>query len=45
VFLYELLPLVMLILDSFGLDGDKSVLFTLQNYTKIFSTLSYKKRF
>ncbi len=43
VFLYELLPLVMLILDSFGLDGDKSVLFTLQNYTKIFSTLSYKK--
>ncbi len=42
-FLYELLPLAMLILDSFGLDGDKSVLFTLQNYAKIFSTLSYKK--
>jgi putative spermidine/putrescine transport system permease protein len=43
VFLYELLPLAMLILDSFGLDGDKSVLFTLQNYAKIFDTLSYKK--
>ncbi len=43
VFLYELLPLVMLILDSFGLDEDKSVLFTLQNYVKIFNTLSYKK--
>ncbi|HNW04247.1 MAG TPA: ABC transporter permease [Oscillospiraceae bacterium] len=43
VFLYELLPLSMLILDSFGLDEDKSVLFTLQNYSKIFSTLSYKK--
>ena len=42
-FLYELLPLAMLIVDSFGLDGDKSVLFTLQNYAKIFSTLSYKK--
>lgn len=43
VFLYELLPLAMLILDSFGLDEDKSVFFTLQNYTKIFSTLSYRK--
>ena len=43
VLLYEILPLLMLIADSFQLDKDASVLFTLDNYRKIFSTLSYKK--
>lgn len=42
VLLFELLPLAMLVIDSFGSDADKAVLFTLENYTKIFSTLSYK---
>lgn len=42
VFIYELMPLVMLIVDSFGSDADKTVLFTIENYIKIFNTLSYK---
>ena len=42
VVLFELLPLIMLIIDSFGSDADKTVLFTLENYKKIFTTLSYK---
>ena len=36
VILYELLPLIMLAVDSFGLDKDASVRFTFENYTKIF---------
>ena len=43
VFLYELLPLIMLIVDSFGLDKDASVRFSLENYKKIFTTLSYQR--
>ena len=43
VFLYELLPLIMLIVDSFGLDKDASVRFSLENYQKIFTTLSYQR--
>ena len=43
VIMYELLPLIMLILDSFKLDKDASVMFTLENYKKIFGTLSYQK--
>ncbi len=43
VLLYELIPLVNLIIDSFGLDSDRTVLFCLDNYKKIFSTLSYQK--
>ena len=43
VVMYELLPLIMLIIDSFQLDKDPSVLFSLDNYKKIFSTLSYQK--
>ena len=43
VALYEILPLIMLIADSFQLDKTPSVLFSLDNYRKIFSTLSYKK--
>ena len=42
VVLFELLPLIMLIIDSFGSDADKTVLFTLENCQKIFTTLSYK---
>ena len=42
VVLFELLPLIMLIIDSFGSDADKTVLFTLENYKRIFTTLSYK---
>ncbi|MBR5310787.1 MAG: ABC transporter permease [Oscillospiraceae bacterium] len=42
VVLFELLPLFMLIIDSFGSDVNKEVLFTLENYKKIFTTLSYK---
>lgn len=42
VLLFELLPLVMLIIDSFGSDADKEILFTLENYQKIFTTLSYQ---
>ena len=36
VCLYELIPLIMLVIDSFGVDGDASVLFSLENYKKIF---------
>lgn len=43
VLLYELIPLVMLIIDSFGLDSDKSVVFSLDNYKRIFTTLGYQK--
>ncbi len=42
VLLFELLPLVMLIINSFGSDADKEILFTLENYKKIFSTLLYQ---
>ena len=42
VLLFELLPLLMLIIDSFGSDFDKEVIFTLENYKKIFTTLSYQ---
>ena len=42
VVLFELLPLLMLIIDRFGSDANKEVLFTLENYKKIFTTLSYK---
>ena len=43
VIMYELLPLIMLIVDSFGLDSNASVRFSLDNYTKIFTTLKYQK--
>ena len=42
IIMYELLPLIMLIVDSFGLDKDPAVRFSLDNYKKIFTTLSYK---
>lgn len=43
VVLYELLPLVMLIIDSFKLKENKVISFSFQNYVKIFTTLSYQK--
>ena len=43
VVMYELLPLIMLLADSFGLDKDATVRFSLENYKKIFSTLSYQR--
>ncbi len=43
VVMYELLPLMMLVVDSFGLDKKPDVRFSLENYQKIFSTLSYQR--
>lgn len=43
VLLYELIPLISLVVDSFGLDADRSVIFCFDNYKKIFTTLSYQK--
>lgn len=42
VLLYELIPLVNLVIDSFGLDSDHTVLFSLENYKKIFTATSYQ---
>ncbi|NLC31773.1 MAG: ABC transporter permease subunit [Clostridiales bacterium] len=41
--MYELMPLIMLVVDSFKSEKAKDVLFTFENYRKIFTTLSYKK--
>ena len=43
VFLYEILPLVMMILSSFRSEADSSILFTLENYINAFSKLSYQR--
>ncbi len=43
VVMYELLPLIMLVVDSFGLDKKPDVRFSLENYQKIFTTLSYQR--
>ena len=43
IVMYELLPLIMLVVDSFKSEQSKDILFTLENYQKIFSTLSYRK--
>lgn len=43
VIMYELLPLLMLIMDSFQPEGKSDVLFSLANYKKILTTLSYRK--
>lgn len=43
VIMYELMPLIMLVVDSFKSEQSKEILFTLENYQKIFSTLSYRK--
>ena len=43
VIMYEILPLIMLVVDSLKSEQSKDILFTLENYQKIFSTLSYRK--
>ena len=43
VIMYELLPLLMLIMDSFHPEKQPEILFSLENYKTIFTTLSYQK--
>ena len=43
VFLYEILPLMMMIISSFQSETDSSVLFTLENYIAAFTKLSYQR--
>lgn len=43
VFLYEILPLLMMIFSSFRSETDSSVLFTLENYIATFTKLSYQR--
>ena len=43
IVMYELLPLIMLVVDSLKSEQSTDILFTLENYQKIFSTLSYRK--
>ena len=43
IVMYELLPLIMLVVDSLKSEQSKDILFTLENYQKIFSTLSHRK--
>ena len=42
VVMYELLPLIMLVIDGFGVDKKPDIHFSLENYRKIFTSLSYK---
>jgi len=42
VVMYELLPLIMLVIDSFGSDKKGGAAFSFENYQKIFTALSYK---
>ena len=43
VFLYEILPLFMMILSSFKSEIDESILFTLENYVTAFTRLSFQR--
>ena len=43
VFLYEILPLVMMVFSSFNSESDSSILFTLENYITAFTRLSYQR--
>ncbi len=43
VFLYEILPLVMMILSSFKSEIDESILFTLENYVTALTRLSFQR--
>ena len=43
VFMYELMPLIMLVIDSFQPERAKDITFTLENYQRIFTTLSYQR--
>ncbi len=43
VFLYEILPLIMMILSSFKSETDPSIFFTIENYISAFTKLSYQR--
>ena len=43
VFLYEILPLIMMILSSFRSETDNSIFFTIENYISAFTKLSYQR--
>lgn len=43
VFLYEILPLVMMIFSSFQSESNPDLLFTLENYISAFTKLSYQR--
>ena len=43
VFLYEILPLIMMILSSFKSETDPGIFFTLENYISAFTKLSYQR--
>ena len=43
VFLYEIMPLCIMVFNSFQLDGAKETTFTLANYVTAFTKLSYQK--
>lgn len=43
VFLYEILPLIMMILSSFKSETDSNIFFTLENYISAFTKLSYQR--
>ncbi|PKO07074.1 MAG: ABC transporter permease [Chloroflexi bacterium HGW-Chloroflexi-3] len=43
VFLYEILPLIMMILSSFKSETDTNIFFTLENYISAFTKLSYQR--
>jgi len=43
VFLYEILPLIMMILSSFKSETNSNILFTIENYITAFTKLSYQQ--
>lgn len=43
IFLYEILPLIMMILSSFKSETDPGILFTIENYVSAFTKLSYQR--
>jgi putative spermidine/putrescine transport system permease protein len=43
VFLYEILPLIMMILSSFKSETDSNIFFTIENYITAFTKLSYQQ--
>lgn len=43
VFLYEILPLIMMILSSFKSETDPNIFFTIENYISAFTKLSYQR--
>lgn len=43
IFLYEILPLIMMILSSFKSETDPGIFFTIENYVSAFTKLSYQR--